>query len=297
MKKLFALIIALLMLAGCACAENEYLIVCPDGAPALAVATLGDKVQTVAADTIAAPFSAEEADFIIAPVNAGAKLYKAGKSTYRLAAVVTGGHLVVASRSPEFTIETMNGKAVTLFGENTINASVALYILQEKGIVPAEIRYEAGAKNTQELLMNDADAIVMTAEPAATVAQMKAEGVTTVSLSELYGEITGDEGFVQAGLFVREKTLQENGELVKGWLEEIRAAADLCTAEPETAVSAAVEMGILPNAKVGMSAIGNCHIHYVPAAEAREQIEKIVSIDPAQFGGEAPADDFYYEAE
>ena len=28
-----------------------------------------------------------------------------------------------------------------------------------------------------------------------------------------------------------------------------------------------------------------------------EQVEKTVAIDPAQFGGEAPADDFYYGAE
>ena len=54
-------------------------------------------------------------------------------------------------------------------------------------------------------------------------------------------------------------------------------------------------MGIVKNEKLALKAIGNCHIHYVPAAEAKEQIEKTVSIDPTQFGGEAPADGFYYD--
>ena len=297
MKKLIVLVICLAVLFGSACAENGFLIVCPDGAPALTVATLKDKVQTVAAETIAAPFSAEEADFIIAPVNAGAKLFKAGKSSYRLAAVVTWGNLVFASQIPDFSLETMNGRTVTLFGENTINASVALFILREKGVEPDQIAYEAGAKNTQELLMNNAEAIVMTAEPAVTVAKMKKEGITSISIAELYHDITGDEGFVQAGLFVREETLKENEETVKQWLEEIRGAADLCVTEPETVVAAAVEMGIIPNEKVGMNAIGNCHIHFIGAKEAREKIDRIVAIDPSQFGGESPADDFYYEAE
>jgi hypothetical protein len=30
------------------------------------------------------------------------------------------------------------------------------------------------------------------------------------------------------------------------------------------------------------------------AKEAKELIEKTVAVDPAQFGGEVPADDFYY---
>ena len=53
-------------------------------------------------------------------------------------------------------------------------------------------------------------------------------------------------------------------------------------------------MGLLPNQKVAEKAIPGCAIRFVPALEAREQLELAVSIDPAQFGGEAPADAFYY---
>lgn len=296
MKKLFVLLFALVMITGAAIAEGDaYQIVCPSGAPALTVAALKEHVQTIGADAIAEPFSKEEADFIIAPVNAGAKLYKAGKSTYRLAAVVTWGNLVFASQLPDFTLESMNGKSVTLFGENTINAAIALYILGEKGITPSEITYLAGAKETQEKVMSEEDAIVMTAEPVATVAKMKNEAVTTISLSDVYQEITGENGFAQAGLFVRQKTVDENPEKVNGWIDEIRAAAELCESDPETVAKAAVEMEILANEKIVLLSIGNCHIRFVPAKEAKEQIEKVAAIDLTQFGGAVPADDFYYE--
>jgi len=301
-KKLIAVLCVFgLLAAGYAGAESAMLIKAPGGAPALAVAALGtaepDCLQTVGADAIAAEFGKEEADFIIAPVNAGAKLFKAGKSTYRLAAVVTWGNLVFASQAEGFTPESMNGKKVTLFGENTINASVALYVMEQKGITPAETEYLATAAATQTLLTSDAEAIVLTAEPAATAATMKNDKITIIPLNDLLKEITGDEGFAQAGLFVREKTIQEKPEEVKEWLEKIRASADQCAENVESTAANAVALEILANEKVAQIAIPKCGIRYVAAAEAREQIEKTANIDLSQYGGAVPADEFYFEAE
>ena len=112
MKKLIVLLLAfiLIVLSISAAAADGYMIITPNGAPAIAVAGVWaenpDAVITINADTIAEAFGSGEADFIIAPINAGAKLYKAGKSTYRLAAVVTWGNLVFASRTETLTPST-----------------------------------------------------------------------------------------------------------------------------------------------------------------------------------------------
>ena len=297
MKILMILMLAIMLVTGAACAEDAFKVVSPEGAPALAVCGLGDRVEPIAPDTIASAFSKEEADFIIAPVNAGATLFLKGKSTYRLAAVVTWGNLVFASQLPDFTPEDMNGKPVTLFGENTVNAVIALWILQEKGIVPSKVEYLGAAKATQELLMKDAEAIVMTAEPAASGAQMKNEAVTVWNLTDLYRDITGKDGFPQAGLFVRAKTLEEKPEEVKSWIALIRESAGRVETDLEAVAKDAVEMGIMQNEKLAVKAIPNCHIRYVPAAEAREEIDAAAQLDLSYFGGELPADDFYYDAE
>ena len=294
MKKFLVLLIYILFFAATAVCEDSYLITAPDGAPAVAAAGIfadhPDRVRKVAADTIAVEFANEESEFIIAPINAGAKLFRAGKSTYRLAAVVTWGNLVFASQKEGFEPDMINGAKLTLFGENTINASIALFILQSKGIAPSEIEYLAGAKNTQDLLMTDPEAIVMTAEPAATATKMKNEAVKTFSLNELYKDVTGFDGFTQAGLFVREKDILENPEETNARIAEIKASVERVEAD-------AVAMEILPNAKVALNAIPNCAIRYANATEAKEQIETTALIDLAQFGGEVPADDFYYAAE
>ncbi len=302
MKKLVALMVCVLMLAGImsAAAGEGFTLVAPSGAPAVAVARLAqenpDQFTFVAADTIATAFASGDADFIIAPINAGAKLFKAGKSTYQLAAVITWGNLVFASQKENFALEDINGAKITLFGENTINSSVALYVLDRKGIEPASVEYLAGAAQTQQLLLTDPDAIVMTAEPAVTAAKMKNEFVVSYALRDELKETTGNDGFAQAGLFVKAETLEAKPEEVNAYLQKIREAAAETETDIDAVAQAAVALELLPNEKVAVMAIPGCSIRYVAAPEAREMVEFTANIDLSQFGGEVPADNFYYDA-
>ncbi len=307
MKKLLTLILTLALLLGLGAAGAEtteaaaLTLTAPGGAPALAVATLAAKnpenFTFVAADTIAAAFAKAEADFIIAPVNAGAKLYRAGKSAYRLAAVVTWGNLYIASQKEGLSEADLKGAEITLFGENTINASVVLYALKENGIEPSKVNYLAGAAETQALLLSNPEAIVVTAEPALTAARIKNDKISAIAVNALYQKATGNDGYAQAGLFVNPATLEGRKEAADAYLEQVREAAGLCAADVEAVAAAAVKLEILPNAKVAQAAIPNCAIRYLSAAEAKAQVETTAAVDLSQFGGEVPADDFYYGLE
>ena len=305
MKKILSLMLAVILIL-CACAfagAEDYTVKvsAPSGAPALALAALAvespDDYTIVAADTIAAEFANETSDFIIAPLNAGAKLYKAGKSTYRLAAMVCWGNLYIASQRANFQLSDIQEAGITLFGENTINAAVTSYVLAENGITPAKVEYLAGAANTQSLLLTDAEAIVLTAEPALTAARMKNEAVTGIAVNDLYKAATGYDGFAQAGLFVKADTLENHPDAVKAYLEKVQASCALCTEDVAKVAEAAVALEILPNQKVAMAAIPHCAIRFVSAQDAREQVEITANIDLTQFGGAVPADDFYYAAD
>ncbi len=305
MKKLMILLTAALM-ALCLCvsatAESadtaSLTIACPSGAPALALAALAaespEQYRFVAADTIAAEFSGATADFIVAPINAGAKLYKAGKSTYRLAAVLSWGNLYFASQREGFQLSDINGAELTLFGENTINASIALYALAHNDLTPGNVAYLAGAANTQQLLLTDAEAIVLTAEPALTAAKMKNEKITAYALNDLYKAATGEEGYTQAGLFVKAELAEGNTALTDAYLQLVAASCDKCASDPEAVAEAAVKLEIMAAAKAVVAALPNCAIRYMSAPEARTHVETTANIDLTQFGGALPADDFYY---
>ena len=307
MKKFLAMMTALVLALGlCAFAAAEgadisgLKVTTPGGAPALALAAMAvenpGQYTTIAADTIAAAFAGKEADFIIAPLNAGAKLYKAGKSTYKLAAVVSWGNLFFAAQKEQITEADLKG-SITLFGENTINASVVLYALKENGIEPAEVTYLAGAADTQSLLLSDGNAIVVTAEPALTAARMKNDKITGIGVNDLLKQANGMDGYTQAALFVKAETAENNPEAVAEFLKQAEEACGKCTTDVTAVAEAAAALEILPNAKVAEKAIPGCAIRFVSAKDAKEQVEKTAQIDLSQFGGEVPADDFYYGAE
>ena len=299
MKKIFTLFISSILFAASLFADDYAIKVSsPNGAPALALASLAQKnpenYTYVAADTIAAEFASGKADFIIAPINAGAKLYKMGKSSYKLAAVVTWGNLYFASQKKNFKLKDIKKSELTLFGENTINASVALSVLEKNKISAKSVNYLAGAANTQSLLLSDAEAIVLTAEPALTAAKIKNPKIVSYSLNALYKKATGFDGFAQAGLFVKADTLEKHPEAVKEYLVLAKESCEKCTSDLPAISKAAVALEILPNLKVAESAIPNCAIRYMAAKEAKSQIESVVQIDLKQYGGAVPADDFYY---
>ncbi len=304
MKKMLSLLLSLLMLLslGAANAEgadvSDLRISSPSGAPGVALAVLAaenpDQYTYLVAETITAEFSNGTADFIIAPINAGAKLFKAGKSDYKLAAVVSWGNLFIASQREGFTLEDIASAGITLFGENTINSSIALFALKENGIEPAAVEYLAGAANTQQLLLSDESVIVLTAEPALTAARIKNDRITAYSVNELYEKATGSVGFTQAGLFVRAGLIQEAPEKADAYLAMAAEACEKCTTDLNAVAEAAVALEILPNLKVALSAIPNCAIRFLSAKDAREQVEITAGIDLAQYGGAVPADDFYY---
>ena len=113
-------------------------------------------------------------------------------------------------------------------------------------------------------------------------------------MNELLKQATGDDGYAQAGLFIKAETAEAQPDAVKAWLAKAEEACGKCAADVDAVAEAAVKLEILPNAKVAAAAIPGCAIRYVSAKDAKELIEKTVAIDPAQFGGEVPADDFYY---
>ena len=270
----------------------------PNGAPAICVASIAEKnpddFTFVSSETISACLANARDDFIIAPVNAGAKIYRSGKSSYKLAAVVTWGNLYFASQRKNFTLADIKKYGVTLFGENTINASVALFALEKNGAAPKKVEYLAGASNTQALLLSDKNAIVLTAEPALSAAKMKNPQIKSFSLNELFKNATGFDGYAQAGLFVKVETAKNHPDEVRAFIDEVKKSCGLCKTDVALVAKICAELQIFPNAKVAEKAIPSCAVRFVSALDAKKMVESTAKIDLKQFGGSIPENDFYF---
>ena len=294
----------LVALASCGSDDYKLSVVAPQGAPAVSVASLAvndtDSYSFIDANNIAEQFTANQKDIIIAPVNAGAMLYSKGKSTYKLGAVVTWGNLYFATtRTDILAIQDLDGKNVTLFGENTINSSFAKYVLDLYDVTP-NYEYLGSAANTKELLASDDNAIVMTAEPALTAVtnQLKQANktVTSYSVTGLYNEFSTEE-FTQAALFIKADTLDNHKSVVNDYLDKVKESCDLVTNDVESVANNIITLGNtgLPSAlPVLKTALPKCNIKFKSAADSKAAIEKTANIDLKQFGGAVPSDDFYY---
>ena len=71
----------------------------------------------------------------------------------------------------------------------------------------------------------------------------------------------------------------------------------MCEKDPAAVAKNVVAMEILPKEPVALKALPGCSIRWMTAGEAREQIETTAGIDLKQFGGQLPADDFYFSAD
>jgi NitT/TauT family transport system substrate-binding protein len=311
-KKLFLFLAAVVGLAAFTSCDkkdisfdNETVQACsiaaPKGAPAISVAALANvtdaKYDFVAATNISSELAkaTAKADFVIAPINAGAKLYKLGKSEYKLAAVVTWGNLYFASQKENFSLIDIKDSTVTFFGQNSINASIASYVLNEKGYAPAYIEYVAEATDAQTVLVSDANPIVLCAEPAISAAKLKKPNITSISVQALYKELTGNDGFTQAGLFVNPKAISEKKDVVDKYILEVSKSIEKCSSSLDEVAQICVDLKLLPNLNVAKAAIPLCSVKFMKATEAKTQIETTANIDLSQFGGALPVEEFYYQ--
>ena len=290
--------------------DYKLTVVAPQGAPAIALANvaINNKSQYafIDAETIGAQFPSNDKDIIIAPVNAGAKLFKAGKSTYKLGAIITWGNIYIATQRADIqSLDDLNGKEITIFKKTSINASIVKYVLAQNNISctynPAmDGDTDFTAAQTKDKLIDDENAIVVTAEPALTTAvnSLKQAGKTVkaFSIQELYKNISGSD-YTQAALFIKASTITDHKSVVDKYLEDVKASCDLFSTDLSTAINNVIALEIpgVPKATpVLQAALPKCNIKYVSALDAKADLEKTANIDLTQFGGAVPSDEFYY---
>lgn len=254
MKKQLSAVLALTLLAGCGTAstaastapaattaaataetastsftsDNKYSVLAPTGAPGYALLPLADNdsvsLELVdGADSLQAAFVNPDPqyDVIVAPTNLGAKLISAGKTDYRLAAVVTTGNLYIVGTSEDVLSGT---GTIALFGEQAVPGLV--YKKLQPTTTMTEQWYNAVTDAQAALLGGQADAALL-AEPAATatIAKGKEAGLSLTKVADLQ-QLWGDDGYPMASLFIKEDTFNAHKDDMAQMIDVLKNYAD-----------------------------------------------------------------------
>lgn len=305
-KRIFMLplMAGVLVLASCNKTETkssyDLTVATPTGAPLVAAANTLEKVEfTKITDTTLIPtyFSANEKDIIFAPVNVGTKLYNAGKSTYKLASVITYGNLYFASQEDAFDeVFDLNNRDLVFFGEGTVNQAVVDYVLEQYEITPKSVEYLGNTKLTQTELLSNPNAIVLIAEPALSAAKINKSNIKSLSVQDLFEAKSGNKKFCQAGCFVSQDAIDNKNEEVKQYLKEVKASCALASKDANKLASVAFKLDESTPEAVLAKSIPGCNIGYNKATDIKEMFEFTCNLNLALFGNKLPDDDFYFNA-
>lgn len=277
-------------------------VMTPAGAPALAQLFIQADDNKYEVDVVNGPdpllaaFTSGSHDFIFAPTNLGAKLYTTGVDYQFLAAVTFGSYYLVSNQTDEFTIQSLEGKEITLFGQNATSDIVLQYILDENG-VNATLNYVDSVATANSIYIADDTKIIMTAEPSLSVLESNVPGFQTIDLQDEYQKLTGESSFPQAGVFGK-TTL--SADQIDQFLMDLETSVSKVNTDTETAISWATFFEYGFSESVLESAIPNSHLEFVSAMDVKTDLETyfniILSINPALIGGALPVNDFYYQS-
>ena len=306
-------------------AEGEYTIVAPDGAPALALASIAKNGQVtetlkivpsiVNPTQIAA--EAIKSDFAIVPANLAANLYNKDQSYMMVAAVTNGNMFFVSNKdNSNFSLNDLKGKLLYSIGQGSVPAFIMLNLLSANSIEYVEsetpvagkvaIKWVADGATMLPLIKSAGDTTVYgyLADPAVTNMVAKNIGYRVADVQDMWKSQTGSEvkGFAQACLIAKKSICDNNPEVVDAVIEALKANDSYVVEQSQDARNAIATIypeTTLPQTLVSQ-VVRNCNVKVLKASENVDYImatlNAVAALKPAAVGGSVPAKDsgFYY---
>ncbi|MDE6189000.1 MAG: hypothetical protein K2G37_01770 [Clostridia bacterium] len=307
--------------------EEGYTLVMPDGAPAIAVACLSDKISTndtvytlnkKIVSSLVISDEALRSDLAIVPANLAAKMYN-GEADIKLLAVVTNGNLFVLSTQDKQieSLEALAGKMVYSIGQNSVPDIIFKTLLTSKGIsfkVGEEaqsgvvtIRYCGdGAEANAYLFASQEkgeEVYGVLAEPEVQKG-LENDLYEVFDLQKLWAEYSDSDyqGYAQAALIAR-SSVCEDKEFINELLSELSKGMSVAVANPQLVESNVKSIYPQTSLQGNLSAtvISRCNIDAVAMPNGRDYFETtlkaVMAINKNLVGGALPGDGFYYSAD
>ena len=307
-KKLFIIVLLLLsfIMVGCKkekepTQESRTLkVILPSGTPLMAIGNLLDdsnfEFEIVnGQDPLSAAFLDGEYDIIIAPINLGAKLYLAGKSSYKLEAVLTTNNTYIMSHENLSEINNLKGKTILAYGANSA-PWLALNALNDKYKLGLTIENQSSASDVATVFAagtSDAE-LYLGAEPNITTLSLKKKlEFNVLNVSEFLKDDI--DVICQACLFVN-----PNSNVTSSELKKIEDNIKSMNSNPsEYAKSVLNKNDFFKNLgeEVIKESIPKCNINYLKAKDNLVSINKFFDLlnkySPAVLNGKTPDEGLY----
>lgn len=318
MKKLFALLLAALMLtavlAGCSspsAIEQPINIAALKGPTGMGMTVLmGDELKdkynitlSSAPDDVSAKLISGEVDIAAVPLNLASVLYNKTEGGIVMLAVNTLGVLYILENGDTIqSIDDLAGKTLYATGQGATPEYMLNYLLEQYGLTDSvSIEYKSEHSELAALMASGDVTLGMLPEPMVTSVLMKNENVrVALDLNDLWEQKTGISP-VQGCLVVRTEYLQENEAAVQEFLNDYEASVAYVNEHHSKASLLMESYGVLDNAAMADASIGKSNIVFITGSDMRDMAEAMLNVlfdaNAKSVGGALPGDDFYYNGD
>lgn len=258
-----------------------------------------------------------EVDVGILPPNVAAKVFTKNNGALLVGAVVGEGMLNLITKDGQVnSLADLKGKTVNVAGQGATPEYLFRYLLQANGIEVATdglepdadsvaLDFSIPAAELAAALLSGKIQYAIVPEPFATVATTRDAAVRrAVNLQDEYMAVMAFAGkdsrnFPMTVVVVRKNFAETSPGLVRGFLNAYQEAVDWTLAHPDEAGALVEKHTLGLQASVAAKVIPNGAYVFVPAVQAKPQLEGLLSIfldfAPESIGGQLPAQDFYFE--
>jgi NitT/TauT family transport system substrate-binding protein len=246
-------------------------------------------------------------DIGILPPNVAAKLYNKAPNLLVAGAVVGNGMISLITTDPAISsFGDLAGKTVSVAGQGSTPEYVARTLIAKNGIAKDSITLDFSIPTPEiaAALISGKISAAIVPEPFATVAVLNgASAGKNVRRAILFRESwktanLGDD-FPMTLCVIRKDFAQKNPELVRKFLNTYKASIEWTVANPADAGKLVETAGIGLKAPIAAKAIPSCNLVFIPAAQGRASIEKLLGVfleyAPESVGGKLPDDGFYFK--
>ena len=251
----------------------------------------------------------QEIDIGFLPVNVAAKVYKSSKKQIVLCAVVGNGNLSLITKDKSIKkISDLKGKTVYMAGHGATPEYMFSYLIEENGLSINEkngitLDYSIPVQQIPAMLINNKINYAIVPQPFSTIAKTKSKDVIeAIDLQREYESFEGEgKTYPISVMVVGKKFAEKNPEILEAFLNEYNNAVEWTLNYPSQSGKLCSKMNLGLDSNVVAKAIPDSNYVFIPASEAQEYVEKLLTIfltaDPESIGGTLPDEWFYYSKE
>lgn len=256
-------------------------------------------------DALVPKIAKGELDVAILPPNVAAKLYTRGNRSIVACAVVGNATLSVVTTDRALrTLSDLRGKTLVIAGQGSTPEYVIRALLERAGIGQEDIILDFSFPTPEipAALASGRVAYALLPEPFATVAVESTRGTArearrAIVIRDEWKRAGFGDDFPMTLCVASRSFAEKRPAELRAFLAAYKSSIEWAVSSPVEAAKAAEAGGVGVRAALGARAIPESALVFVPAREARAEIETLLSVflarAPNSIGGVLPDGDFY----